>query len=137
MRRTRQSENTGSVSDLRKAVLDKIEDLESSCDESEKESITSSYEYEDDIDDSYKMWEPVARKSVMDSDGFYTDYVLYKYLGDPSEIDGVSYICMFGDSDIYTPDPDYADMVFESEDHAWEWFDSYNGFDDEEDPVYL
>jgi hypothetical protein len=41
---------------------------------------------------------------------------------------------MFGDSDLYDPDEDYADHVTESENEAKEWFDSYYGFEDESDP---
>ena len=77
--------------------------------------------YESDVSD----WEELASKSVEDSDGFYTDYTLYT--------DGQTYICMFGDKDLYGPDASYADYETESEQDAWDWFNSYTGFADEED----
>ena len=71
----------------------------------------------------YNEWTELANKRIKDGDGFYTDYVLYT--------DGYHYICMFGDRDLYTPDPDYADFETTSESEAWEWF---NSFDDVYDP---
>lgn len=70
-------------------------------------------------------WKEVASKQVVDSDGFLTDYTMYT--------DGETYIFMFGDKDIYEPDRDYADWETDSEDRAWEWFNSYSGFEDYED----
>ena len=70
-------------------------------------------------------WEEVASKQVEDSNGFLTDYTMYT--------DGDRYIFMFGDKEIYTPDPDYADWEAETKESAWEWFNSYNGFEDEDD----
>ena len=70
-------------------------------------------------------WVELASKSVEDSDGFYTDYTLYT--------DGSTYICMFGDKEIYEPDENYADYETEIEQEAWDWFNSYTGFADEED----
>ena len=81
--------------------------------------INSAHEY--DVSD----WRELASKSVEDSDGFYTDYTLYT--------DGQTYICMFGDKDLYEPDASYADYETESEQDAWDWFNSYTGFADEED----
>ena len=81
--------------------------------------INSAHEY--DVSD----WRELASKSVEDSDGFYTDYTLYT--------DGQTYICMFGDKDLYEPDASYADYETESEQDAWAWFNSYTGFADEED----
>ena len=81
--------------------------------------INSAHEY--DVSD----WRELASKSVEDSDGFYTDYTLYT--------DGQTYICMFGDKDLYEPDASYADYETESESDAWDWFNSYTGFADEED----
>ena len=70
-------------------------------------------------------WSVVAQKSVPDFDGFYTDYVWYT--------NGEKHIFMFGDSDFITADPDYADWECETEAEAREWFDSYNGFDTEDE----
>ncbi len=91
--------------------LDKIHD-----------SLTENFDYKDN--DSAK-WRLVKTKSVMDSDGFMTEYSWYT--------DGEKHIFMFGDSDIYEPDEDYADWVAESEKEAEDWFENYKGFDDEED----
>ena len=78
-----------------------------------------------DEDDS--EWIKLNRKYVLDSDGLYTDYTLYT--------NGHEYICMFGDEDIYGPDPGYADFSTDSEEEALEWFDSYEGMD-ETDEIY-
>ncbi len=74
---------------------------------------------------SDKGWERVASKSVPDSDGFMTEYTWYT--------NGYKHIFMFGDSDIYSPDIDYADWECETEAEAQEWFDSYTGFDECDD----
>lgn len=94
-------------------------DIVGSIRASTKTKVTASW----DEDDS--EWIKLNRKPVLDSDGFYTDYTLYT--------NGHEYICMFGDEDLYGPDPDYADFSTESEEEAMEWFDSYEGFEDEED----
>ena len=88
-------------------------DLVGSVRASTKTKVTASW----DEDDS--EWIKLNRKHVLDSDGFYTDYTLYT--------NGHEYICMFGDEDIYGPDPDYADFSTDSEEEAMEWFDSYEG----------
>lgn len=80
-----------------------------------------------DITASYEGWERLASKSVPDADGFYTDYTLYV-----NENTGL-YVCVFGDTDYYGPEEGYFDFETESEDEAWEWFDSYTGFDDDDD----
>lgn len=77
----------------------------------------------DSIEDN--SWKELASKSVEDSDGFNTDYTLYT--------NGETYICMFGDKDLYEPDEAYADYETENEQDAWDWFNSYTGFADEED----
>lgn len=94
-------------------------DIVGSVRASTKTKVTASW----DEDDS--EWIKLNRKPVLDSDGFYTDYTLYT--------NGHEYICMFGDEDLYGPDPDYADFSTNSEEEAMEWFDSYEGFEDEED----
>lgn len=94
-------------------------DIVGSVRASTKTKVTASWN-EDDSE-----WIKLNRKPVLDSDGFYTDYTLYT--------NGHEYICMFGDEDLYGPDPDYADFSTDSEEEAMEWFDSYEGFEDEED----
>ena len=90
--------------------LDKIHD-----------SFTESYDYKDN---DAEQWKLVKQKEVQDSDGFLTEYSWYT--------NGVKHIFMFGDSDLYDPDEDYADWVTDSEQEAQDWFDSYNGFEEEE-----
>lgn len=75
-------------------------------------------------------------KSVMDFDGFYTDYSLYEVL----DLDGntVGYVCVLGDTDLYDPNEGTADFDYETDDleDAENWFNSYDGYayeDDEED----
>lgn len=98
-------------------------------------TITGDYDL-DDLDDweTDTQWEEIAHKSVPDSDGFYTDYTMYKWAGDPSEVEDI-YICVFGDNELYYPDSKYPDCDFSTsnEAEAYEWFDSYGGFDDDED----
>ena len=99
----------------------------------------SLFEEYGEIDNINNEWEEVDSKNVMDSDGFYTDYVWYT--------NGKKHIFMFGDSDIYEPDEDYADWEVEiypgNEQNAYneaqEWFDNYKGFDDDnaEDEEFL
>lgn len=89
--------------------LDKIHD-----------SLTENYDYKDN---NPEVWQLIDTKSVLDSDGFQTDYAWYT--------DGEKHIFMFGDTDITEPDPDYSDWECDSETEAKEWFDSYRGFDDD------
>lgn len=93
--------------------------------ENKNMKINNLNEYWDKIEETpyYK----VASKSVMDSDGFWTEYTMY-YNEDED-----NYFFIFGDSDIYGPDPAYADWECETNDEAVEWYNSYNGFEDEEE----
>ena len=70
-------------------------------------------------------WYFMNTKKVFDSDGFLTDYTWYS--------DGNTHIMIFGDKEIYEPDINYADFVTNDEDEAKDWFDFYNGFEDELD----
>ena len=90
---------------------------------------SSYYDYEFEIDeDPYTRYVELAHKSVPDADGFLTDYTLYK------DRETGEYFCMFGDNELYPPDPSYADMEFETnEREAYAWFESYTGFTDEDD----
>ena len=40
------------------------------------------------------------------------------------------YVFVFGDNDYYSPEDGDYDYECETEDEAYEWFDSYTGFDD-------
>lgn len=82
-----------------------------------------------DLDDD--SWKYMKSKQVIDSDGMLTDYTLYK------NQDGTHFICMFGDNDLYEPDPGYADWEGDSEEEALEWFNNYSsGYDEDYDDVY-
>ena len=69
----------------------------------------------------------IDSKRVMDSDGFYTDYTMYY---NPDED---NYFFIFGDEDVYGPDPYNADWTCDTDDEAVEWYDNYNGFEDDLD----
>lgn len=45
-------------------------------------------------------------------------------------------MCIFGDDDLYNPMNAFPDFECETEEEAREWFDSYNGFADDEDEYY-
>lgn len=76
--------------------------------------------YDDGYNYNEEDWVKVASKPVYDDDGFVDEYTWYK------SKDGKLHIFMRGDSDIYTPDRDYADWETESEKEASDWFDSYD-----------
>lgn len=90
--------------------------------------VKSAYDWDafNEREAQYDNWEKISRKSVPDSDGFLTDYVMYKKKGEDL------WIFMFGDEDVYPPDEDYADWSTDDESAAWEWFDSYEGSTDED-----
>ena len=80
-------------------------------------------------EDESKEWIEVSSKSVPDSDGMLTDYTWYRNQS------GDKHIFMFGDKELYEPDESYADWECDSTEEAQEWFDSYNGFDEEDEYV--
>lgn len=94
----------------------------------ESDAVTSADIIVASEDDS--EWEELRTKDIVDTDGMLTDYTLYV------NHDGTRYICMYGDKDIYEPDPDYADWEGSSQEEAYEWFDSYNPEYDEDDDIY-
>lgn len=98
----------------------KFYDIPSETEISKYVPVKSSYDVENV--DRYSRYAKLARKSVQDSDGFYTDYTLYK-----DRVTGL-YFCMFGDEELYEPNPDYADVEFTDEREAYEWFEDYYGF---------
>lgn len=77
----------------------------------------------------YSVWEEVDSKSVQDSDGFYTDYTMY-FNPETGE-----YVFVFGDKDLYRPEDGNWDWAVENEDEAWEWFNDYTGFEDDEEDI--
>ena len=84
-----------------------------------KSSVTSSEEFDE--------WVLLDKKTVLDYDGFLTDYTLWT--------DGTTFVCIFGDSDYYTPDTADPDFETDNESDAYEWFRSYEGFEDELDEI--
>lgn len=92
-------------------------------------------------------------KQVKDADGWLTDYTMYmkiettrdKWLAflqsanpeNPEVPEDMiaGYVFVFGDKDFYNPNDGYDDFDWECdyENEAWLWFDSYTGFDDEDD----
>ena len=85
-----------------------------------KDSLTESFDYKEN---DPSKWQLVSIKTVLDSDGFTTEYAWYRC--------GNKHIFMFGDTDITEPDEDYADWETESEQEASDWFESYKGFEDD------
>lgn len=77
------------------------------------------------------MWELINRKAVRDFDGFWTEYSLYQNTEDGT------YVCVFGDSDIYGPEDEDWDFETDLREEAEEWFDCYDGFEDELDEDYM
>lgn len=80
----------------------------------------------------YPEWEFIESKTITDWDGFNTDYTLW--------YDSANNVwcCIYGDSELYDPYNTDPDAEFESEDEAWEWFNSYEGGysdDDEDDEI--
>lgn len=71
-------------------------------------------------------WEFVRGKMIKDSDGFLTSYDWYR-----NTDSGVN-IFMLGYDEA---DPDYADWETESDTEAEDWFNSYTGFEDDEDEI--
>ena len=67
-----------------------------------------------------------ASKSIQDADGFYTDYTMY------FDTENEEYVFVFGDKDIYLPETEDFDWQCDSETEAWDWFNSYEGFEEDE-----
>ena len=70
-------------------------------------------------------WKELACKCVTDSDGFLTEYTLYQKAKENY------YICIFGDKEIYTPENEEPDYSTNNRSEAFDWFNSYDGFEDE------
>lgn len=73
-----------------------------------------------------EAWQQLRTKEVTDSDGFITEYSLWHNNDDDT------YVCIFGDSEMYTPDDSYPDAEFDTEKEAYEWFNSYEGFGEDD-----
>ena len=103
------------------------EDDEYYDDDDEYDDIYNATEIEpDDEVTASDEWEMLQTKSVEDSDGFMTDYTLYKHKSEDR------YICILGDNEIYGPE-DGADWECDTEEEALSWFNSYSGLGDDTD----
>ena len=81
-----------------------------------------------DDDPTEGRFKYIASKSVLDSDGFYTDYTWY------FDKEEGKHVFVFGDTDMYYPEDGDYDWEVEGDDEqaqaeAQEWFDSYDGDD--------
>lgn len=112
--------------------------------ELDKDTIVSLYLHQDGIvlddadeeidteeDPDEGRFKRIASKSVQDSDGFYTDYTWY------FDNEDRKHVFVFGDTDVYYPEDGYYDWEVEGDDEqaqkeAQEWFDSYNGFEEDD-----
>lgn len=109
-----------------------LDDIEPNMDEVDDDAQTIANdaveEYESSLGEILdEKYTEIRSKSVLDSGGFTTDYTMYR------DNRTGTYFFMFGDKDLYDPDPAYADWECETKEEADEWFDSYNGFDEDED----
>ena len=116
----------GEVLDAQGISVNDLPKFTSSTGEVAEAHDLDEYSFDSEEDDTNSEYKKLRTKSVMDSDGFYTDYTLYK------KQDG-TYICIFGDNEYYTPEDTEPDFETEDESEAIEWFDSYTGFEDDFD----
>lgn len=84
---------------------------------------------EEFVDDSRYIF--IDSKFVLDSDGTTTDYTMYY----DTETD--TYVFVFGDIELYSPQDEYFDWECETEEEAWEWFNAYEGPGSEDDEEYF
>lgn len=75
-----------------------------------------------------QLYKYVKSKEVYDSDGWRTEYTMYQ-----DNYDDDHFVFVFGDSDLYDPNNGYEEFDWEcdSRQEAEEWFDNYEGFDDD------
>lgn len=110
---------------FRTDIIGAIEDyFENNLNESLNEDIDD--DSEDDEESS--NWLKVISKPVPDSDGFLTDYTMYRDLDDPEH-----YVFVFGDNEIYSPDDENWDYEAFSNEEATEWYNNYEGFTEEDE----
>ena len=115
--------------DLLEDAFNKFQELFDSKSSSPVKSYTDVEEdisrYDKDVDRYHMM----VVKSVEDSDGFLTEYAMYEVrLSDGS----IEYECYLGDRDLYGPwNGEGLDFSSEDYDEAVEWWNSYDGFEDE------
>ena len=86
-----------------------------------------SWEELEHINNGDEHYEEIASKGIRDADGYMTEYTMYHNVWKDT------YLFMFGDRDVTEPDEDYADHECDTREEADEWFESYKGFEDEDD----
>lgn len=81
------------------------------------------------IKEDFEPYTYVKSKTVYDSDGWTTEYTMYY-----DEVND-RYVFVFGDSDYYNPNDGYEEFDWEcdTEREANDWFNNYNGFEDDLD----
>ena len=87
--------------------------------ESIEAAIVSDDDYYDDMSDP-DNYEFIDTKSVHDTDGFLTDYTMYRYIPEDS------YVFVYGDRDLYRPEDGDFDYECDTYDEAIEWFNDYS-----------
>lgn len=93
--------------------------------------VTSEADLVNDDEEDLGSWKLLGSKQVLDTDGFWTDYTLWV------NNETGTYVCIFGDNDIYTPETASPDFETESEFEAYEWFEDYDtGELEGEDDIY-
>ena len=69
------------------------------------------------------------KKTVTDEDGWLNDYCLYMKATPEGDHLQVSFVCVYGDEDLYRPEDGYYDFECDTIQEAQEWFDSYGNED--------
>lgn len=113
-------------------VPDRMRSLQ--CDENGKLILKDEDDMNKDLNESYSEnlghYKELDTKYVYDTDGFLTDYTLYK------DLDSDKFICIYGDRELYNPDNANPDVEFDDENEAYDWFYEYStDFEDDEDDM--
>lgn len=86
----------------------------------QNEELFEGFNYSDGPDDEdVGTFIEIASKSVEDSDGFLTDYTMYR------DTETGEYVFVLGDKDAYSPEDGNFDWSCDTEKEAWDWFNSY------------
>lgn len=108
--------------------------IEEDINEDKKKSQTvKSSQYSDDTEydpedyeGGYTEWKKLKSKPVKDPDGNVTDYNMWY-----NEFEDI-YVFTLGDPNVYYPENSDTDWECEDYDEAIEWFNGYNGSEDED-----
>lgn len=92
------------------------------------EAYTQPWDMNDEeLNDYQDRYVELESKMVPDSDGFMTDYTMYR-----DTVTG-NYVFMFGDKDVYSPEEGYFDWECDSEQEAYDWFYDYSGIQEDDE----